>query len=53
MMQINIISSVKQINYHRYVLLVLLVVLMSDRAEPCRGGRLLGKKNILSDFVNS
>lgn len=43
MFQAHIISSVKQINYHRYVLLALLIVLVSDTAEPCRGGRLLGK----------
>lgn len=52
MFQAHIISSVKQINYRQYVLLALLIVLTSDTAEPCRGGRIIGKNNLFAGFVN-
>lgn len=48
MFRSNIISSVKRINYHDYVLLTILVVLISDKAEACRGGRIIGRKSFQS-----
>lgn len=50
MIQRRKVSSVAQVNYHRCVLLAILVLSLSEKAEPCRGGRLIGKQIFQADF---
>lgn len=46
-------SSVELINYHRYLLLAILVLSISQQAEPCRGGRIIGRKHFYCQFRKS
>lgn len=50
MCQTNIMSSFEKINFHRFLLLTISVVLISDKAEPCRGGRIIGRKSFFCRY---